>query len=97
MKGFKYFCKQNLFRQNDHIILHNQHPSIVVHSVCSREGHREIHQEQPGVAQNGTRQNGQRDAVLWRHGRGTGEGTVRYRRLNPKDFLQPAAEIFQFF
>jgi len=45
MKGFKYFCKQNLFRQNDHIILHNQHPSIVVHSVCSREGHREIHQE----------------------------------------------------
>ncbi len=50
MKESKYLCKQNLFRQNDHIILHNQHPSIVVHSVCSREGHREIHQERSWLA-----------------------------------------------
>lgn len=45
MKGFKYFCKQNLFRQNDHIILHNSLPSVVLYGVPRREGYREIHQE----------------------------------------------------
>ena len=70
------FATQSYFSLNGSIILHNQLHSGVLHGVPHREGHREIHQERPRLAKDGGGQESPRKAILWRNGRGTGEGNV---------------------